>query len=243
MTMRFLALALLPIAGIAFAQSGQGNEIPGERMGDGLVYRTRGFDGVALGTAASVDVRVGPTWSVRATGPAAALANLRVERTGSTLALRRPRGMRNADWRAEQQVRVLVTLPRLAEASVGGAGRMRVDQMSGKALSASVGGSGSLAFARVAVDAMDVAIGGSGSIAVAGTAQRLKISTGGSGGFVAPELHVRTAEVSAAGSGSVRTRVDGAATVSLVGSGSIDLGPGARCSTTKMGSGRVTCGR
>lgn len=240
--MRFLALLLLPLAGAAIARDRDGIEIAGERSGDAMIYRAQGFDAVALGTAATVDVRVGPAWSVRATGPAAALAALRVERDGNTLALRRPKGARNGDWRLEQQVRISVTLPRVASASVGGAGRMRVDQVTGGRLNAAVGGSGALSFARIAVDEFDVAIGGSGSVAAAGTAARLDVKTGGSGGLVAPDLRARSAEVATAGSGSVRASVDGTATVSLVGSGSVDLGRGARCTVSRMGSGRVTCG-
>lgn len=240
--MRLMALLLLPLAGAALAQDRRGVEIPGQRDGGSLVYHADRFDGVALGSAATVEVRVGPTWSVRATGPAKALAMLRVERNGRSLTLGRQdrRAWRNYDL--EKQVRVFVTLPRLASAAVGGSGRMLVERISGGKLNAAVGGSGSLAFGTVAVEELDVAIGGSGTVTAAGTAALLKVSSGGSGAFRAPGLRAARADVTTAGSGDVRANVVGPANVSLVGSGGIDLGPRARCSVSRMGSGRVVCG-
>lgn len=233
---------LLTLAGAALTTAAQAEEITGEPNGDTMVYDVAGFDSIGLGTAATVDVRVGPTWSVRATGPASALAAVRVEREGQSLRIRPRESWRDGDKALARQVRWSITMPKLTSASVGGSGRMVVDRVTGSALRASVGGSGSLAFGAVAVEDLDVAIGGSGGVTAAGRATRLKVRNGGSGSLVAPDLRAGTATVSAAGSGSVRAAVDGSATVSLAGSGMVDLGRAAQCTVRRAGSGKVVCG-
>ncbi|OWK30780.1 head GIN domain-containing protein [Sphingomonas mucosissima] len=233
---------LLTFAGALCATAAQADEITGERDGEALVYRVGGFDSVGLGIPASVDIRVGPDWSVRASGPANALAELRVERDGRSLQLRPRNGWRNTNASLARQVRVIITMPQLASASIGGSGRMAVDRVTGESLRASVGGSGSLALGTVAVDNLAVSIGGSGEVTAAGRAAQLTVKNSGSGRFAAPDLRASGATVSAAGSGQVRAVVDGPATVSLAGSGMVDLGRGAKCTVRRAGSGRVICG-
>ena len=238
--MRWPALLLLPLATAALAQD-EGVEIAPQRDGAAALYRVDGFDGIALGTAATVEVRVGPSWSVRATGPAAALAGLKVERREGTLRLRRRDERRRADNALDRQVRVFITMPRITDAAIGGSGQMIVDRVPGPRMHAAVGGSGSLMLGNVAVTDLDVAIGGSGNVTATGRAERLRVTSGGSGGFRGKGLYAKRADVTTAGSGGVSARVDGPANVSLVGSGLVDLGDGARCSVSRMGSGTVRC--
>lgn len=240
--MRSMALVLLSLTAAIVAQPGMAEEIVGQQQGPATVYRVDRFDSIGLATAATVEVRVGPNWSVQATGPAEALAALRVEREGDTLQLRPRDGWRASQRDLDRKVRILVTMPRLAGASVAGSGQMIVDRASGPLVRTSVSGSGSLAFGTVAVDELVASIAGSGSITASGTAARLKVRNSGSGNFRGSGLRVADASVSAAGSGSVRTIVQGPATVSLAGSGVVDLGQGAQCSVKNAGSGRVICG-
>lgn len=238
--------AVAPIA-IAFAatlaaETGQ-VEVPGRRDGAAMVYPADGFDSIALGTAATVDVRVGRSWSIRATGPAAALADFRVLRGAHSIELTRRDRAGPGDPRLERQVRIAITLPRLTAAAIGGAGTIRVDRVSGKSFDGAVGGSGTLAIGAMAVEQASISIGGSGNITAGGTAGMLKVNLGGSGGLDAPALAARRASIAVAGSGGVRARVDGPAKVTIVGSGAVDLGPRATCTVTRMGSGRVICGR
>jgi len=221
--------------------------LPAERAGAAaggfaVDYAIRDFSRLALGTGAQMQVRVGPTWSVHANGPAAVLATMRVEREGDTLKIARrdPRAKGNAAL--ERQVRFTVTMPALSAAALGGAGNMRIDRVAGARFNAAVGGSGVMAVDALTAAEADVSIGGSGSVAAGGRVRALKVSVGGSGSLRAPALHAAHADVSVAGSGDVVTQVDGDARVSSVGSGTIDLGPRARCAVTKMGSARVRCG-
>lgn len=244
--MRLLPLLALPfLVTAAMASDGandRGPGLPGDRQGDTTSYRVADFDKVTFGLAGDVDVRVGPAWSVRATGPAAAFADVRIVRENGTLEIAHRYRNRETDRDLERQVHFVVTLPRVAGVVLGGSGRMSLDQVRGSAFDAMVGGSGSLSLGTIEVERANVAIGGSGRITARGSARSLLVSVGGSGSLQAPDLRASTARVSTAGSGTVRATVDGPANVSTVGSGGIDLGPNARCTVTRIGKAQVRCG-
>lgn len=248
--MRLLSFMLLPLLMVAAPtpaagdRSGGRDRGPGlaaERQGDVATYRVGGFDRVAIGGPGTADVRVGPAWSLRISGPAQALDNLRVVVERGRLEIG-PRWSDRASTEADRRVRIQLTLPRLADVALGGSGRVTVDRVTGERFAAALGGSGTLTLGKLAVGQATFSVGGSGEIAAAGTARVLEINLGGSGSVAAAGLRAATATVSAAGSGDVRATVDGTATVSLVGSGDVDLGTQARCRVTRMGSGRVRCG-
>jgi hypothetical protein len=242
MIMRLPLYLLFVLASAAPISVAHAEEILPRQQAGAAVYRIEGVDGIALGTSASVDVRVGPAWSMRATGPADALAALRVEREGQALRLRLREGRRNVGRRLNRQVRIFITLPRLRQASVSGSGGMTVDTVKSQRLDGSVSGSGTLALRAIAVEQFDVSISGSGTVTAAGRAGRLKVRSSGSGDLEARNLRAASAVVSVAGSGGVKAAVEGDATVAIAGSGSVDLGTKARCSVKRAGSGRATCG-
>ncbi|MBB4152704.1 hypothetical protein GGQ80_000580 [Sphingomonas jinjuensis] len=204
-------------------------------------YPLSGFTSVGVGGADAVKVRVGGGYSVRAEGLPADLADLKIERKGDAIDIRRERGQ----WqrRGAKPVTVFVTMPRIEGANVGGSGSLDIDRADAKAFEANVGGSGMIAIGQLASNEATFNIGGSGSIRAAGRVNDLSVSIGGSGDVAAPTLTAAKADVTVAGSGSVRARVVGDADVTITGSGDVDLGPDARCDVTKMGSGRVTCRR
>lgn len=204
-------------------------------------FPVSGFDSVGVGGADRVVVRAGGSYSVRAEGLPADLAELKVERKGGAIDIGRERGA----WkrRGAKPVTVFVTMPRISGANVGGSGSIDIDRADAKAFEGNVGGSGSIVVARLSSDAATFNIGGSGEVRAAGRVRDLSVSIGGSGQVEAPALTAAQADVTVAGSGSVRALVAGEAEVTITGSGDVDLGPNARCAVTKMGSGRVTCGR
>ena len=242
---RLMSLLLLAgavtVAAPAPAAEDRGPGIAGERQGDALVYRVANFRSAAIGTAGTAEVRVGPEWSLRISGPPAALANLRVEVKDGRLEIgKRDRRRRDAGG---ERIAIALTLPRLDDIALGGSGRVRIDRVAGETFAAAVGGSGSLTIGALTADEATFSIGGSGSIGAAGRVRDATVNIGGSGRLDAPDLIAGAAKVAAAGSGGARLTVDGPADVSLVGSGTVDLGARARCTTTRMGSGRVICGR
>ncbi|MBN8808065.1 MAG: DUF2807 domain-containing protein [Sphingomonas sp.] len=237
-----LALPLLATAAIAAGDSDdRGPGLPGERQGDATAYRAAGFDRIGFGLAGGIEVRVGPAFSVLATGPAAAFANLRVTSERGSLNIARRFRDRDSDRQLERQVRFVVTLPRLTGVALGGSGRMTVDRVTGGAFDAALGGSGTIALGTLQVDRAEISIGGSGNVAVQGSARSLKVSLGGSGNLQAAGLRAAQASVSSAGSGGIRATVDGPADVSVVGSGTVDLGPRAQCRVSRLGKAQVRC--
>lgn len=243
--MRLLPLLALPFLLTAAAPeepNDRGPGLPGERQGGTMTYRASDFDHVRFGLAGDVDVRVGPLWSVRATGPAAAFADLRIVREDGMLEIGHRYRDKPVDRELERQVHFVVTLPHVAKVGLGGSGRMTVDRVRGGAFDAMVGGSGRLTLGVVEVDRATIAIGGSGGVTARGSARSLSVKVGGSGSLEAAGLRADDAQVATAGSGSVRASVDGPARIMTVGNGYVDLGPKARCTVTRIGKTQVRCG-
>lgn len=214
--------------------------IAAQGSGNTRTYAADGFTAVDLRGADNVDVRVGPGFSVRADGDAKQLDRLKIWRSGTTLHIGRIRG--TGINLGGGDVRISVTLPALAAASIAGSGDMRIDRVQGAAFDGSSAGSGSLAVAAMQVERADISLAGSGDVKLAGTARQLKVNIAGSGDIDAGGLTANGATVSVAGSGNVSATVDGPAKVSVMGSGNVDLGGKARCESSKMGSGTITCG-
>lgn len=227
---------LLPLAFCGNVAADDGADIAARGTGNVRSYDASGFTTVSLAGSDDVNVRVGGAFAVRAEGDPALLDTLTIRRDGDALVV-----SRRWAWRPGK-VRVLVTMPTIAGAAVGGSGNLRVDHVRGGRFAARLSGSGNITLDQVAAQGLDVAISGSGNVAAAGTAQRVAARIGGSGNFTAPRLTARGGDVRIAGSGSVRTVVAGDATVRVAGSGDVDLGPAARCTVRKAGSGSVRCG-
>ncbi|MDY0959245.1 head GIN domain-containing protein [Sphingomonas sp. CFBP8993] len=238
-----VAVLAIPTAACSFDwSSDEGDVVPAQGSGNARSFAARDFTGVDLHGSDPVEVRVGGDYSVRAEGPADTLDQLQVERNGTTLRIGRKKGV-HWGWSKGNPVRILVTLPHLADAGVSGSGRMTVDRVEGPRFHGGIAGSGDLVIGAMRVGHADLGVAGSGSISASGTADTLKIGVAGSGDVRATGLRTRQADVSIAGSGNVTARVEGPAKVNLMGSGSADLGPQSTCTVNKMGSGSARCGR
>lgn len=237
--MRLLVPALASLALLSACSIGDRDEpgIAGTGSGDTRSYAATGFDEVEAAGPDNVEVRVGPNYSVRAQGSAAALERLRIRVEDSKLTVARRSGDDNDGGAA----RIVVTLPRLTGASVAGSGDLRVDKVEAAEFEGAIAGSGNLTLGAVQLEELELNIAGSGTIRAGGRARRLEVNIAGSGRIDAPGLTAQGGEVSIAGSGDVRANVDGAAKVEVMGAGNVDLGPRARCEVTRMGAGSVRC--
>ncbi len=240
----WILLAAIPLAACGVAASG--NDTRGEAatgIGSSRSFDIAGFTAVDLRGSDDVDVKVGSNFSVRAEGPSEELDQLEIRKDGQTLKVGR-KDRTGISWgsRDGKGVKVFVTMPSIAGASVAGSGDMAVDRVAGSQFGGTVAGSGDLTVGRIAVDTASLSIAGSGGISVTGEAKRLSMSVAGSGDIDAPRLKAASADVTIAGSGGVTAEVDGPAKVAIMGSGDATLGARARCSTTKLGSGEVRCG-
>lgn len=238
-----LALLAVPVAACSFSWNGDDDDKPGvaaSGQGGTRTYAVRDFDTVALAAGGDVEVRVGPAFSVTATGSPETLDKVKVSRDGDTLTLGWRRGI---SWnRGSGKVRYLVTMPRIAGADIGGAGNITIDHAEGDRFEGNIGGSGKLDVRGMRVDKAEFSIGGSGDVAAVGAARSLEISIGGSGKVRAQPLRAETGEVTIAGAGDVQATITRSADVTIMGSGDVTIGGGAKCNVTKMGGGTVRCG-
>ncbi len=233
-------MAALPLAACSAAMGDDGGT-PGTGSGTGRDFAISGFSAVQLAGSDDIEVKVGSGFSIRATGPSDQLDRLKIERNGDTLKIGR-KPSTGFDWGTHRGVKITVTMPAIAGASVTGSGQMTVDRVTGAAFKASATGSGDLDIASLDVKDGAFSVTGSGGIKASGRAATLSMSVTGSGDIDAKGVMASGGDVTVLGSGSANATVNGAATVSIMGSGDVDLGPGAKCTTNKMGSGDVVCG-
>ncbi|SEN52664.1 Putative auto-transporter adhesin, head GIN domain [Sphingomonas gellani] len=234
-----IALATLSITACSAKSISGGSDVPATGSGGERRFAVSGFDEVGLSTSADVDIRVGPDFSVVATGAPAALDKLRVRKSGNTVDLGQERGV---SWSRGDTLHITITMPRIKGASIGGSGSISVDRVAGDSFDGNIGGSGRLSLAQVNVTTASFAVGGSGAIDAAGHARRTEVSIGGSGKVRNSGLVAEDADITIAGAGDVQVNATRAASVSLVGSGDVTVTGGAKCKVSKMGSGKVRCG-
>lgn len=239
---RFIVLAPLALAACSSGGSADADTpgIPGQGTGNARTFAAADFDSIDLRGGDDVDVRVGSGFSVRAEGDAKALDRLRIMREGSSLRIDRQSGDR-LSW-GDGDIKLLVTMPRIAGAKVAGSGDVAIDRVEGARFDGAVAGSGNLKVAAMQVDEARLSVAGSGDLEAKGTATRLDVSVAGSGNLEAEDLKVKAAKVSVAGSGNVRADLDGEGDVRIAGSGNVDLGEKARCVVRANGSGTARCG-
>jgi hypothetical protein len=241
---KFILLAILPLAACTAGHHHDANDAsgaPASGGGTSRSYAVADFTGVDLSGSDDADVRVGGAFAVRAQGPSDMLDQMQIEKQGDTLVITRKPGS-HFNWGGGRNVKVFVTMPSIAAATVSGSGDLSVDNVSGGAFKGAASGSGDLSITHLAVDSADLSITGSGDLTAAGTAKQASLSVMGSGELDAGDLTASGATVSATGSGDIKARVNGHATGSVTGSGDVDLGSGATCDISKTGSGDVTCG-
>ena len=234
-----LATALM----FALAACGVGGESIGSAKSSGVdgdrSFDLAGFDAVSLAGPDDVTVRVGPAFAVSARGDTGVLDTLDIKVDGKVLEIGRKRGVHIGDGE-RNRIKVLVTLPRLAGATVAGSGDMAVDRVA-DAFSGDVVGSGTLKVAAIAAPEVRLGLTGSGDAELAGTAERLKVSLTGSGNANVAGLKVGTLDASVAGSGNVEATAQTSADVSVLGSGNAIIHGPATCKTRTIGSGTVRC--
>ncbi|SFS03434.1 head GIN domain-containing protein [Sphingomonas jatrophae] len=202
-------------------------------------YPLNGFDRVELAGIDAVSVRTGPGFAVRAQGPQGVLDRLDIRVQNGTLKVGRRSD--SLDWGGERSAaKVVVTLPKLAGATVSGSGDMDADRADGDRFEAAVAGSGDLTVRIEAKEAV-LSIAGSGNLTARGKIANGTYSVAGSGELDADDLEAGTIRASVAGSGDISAKATGSAAVSIIGSGDVAVGGGARCTVNKVGSGDAKC--
>ena len=225
---------LLTVAALLVATQASAADAPATRRFD-----VAGFRQVDLRGSDNVVIRVGPAFSVIATGPGPVLETMTAELRGDTLRIGHQG--KNWNWRKTGVATVTVTLPALTGVAVSGSGDMSVAPLRTARFSGAVAGSGNLRLARVEAEQVDLSVAGSGNLIAAGRTGRATLSIAGSGNLDAAALDATTLSASVAGSGDLLSRASGTASTSIAGSGDITVHGAARCTVSKLGSGDVRC--
>ncbi len=181
----------------------------------------------------------GETFSVKATGDAEAIKNLRYRVKDGTIRIGR---VKEKIWGNDRKgVTITITAPRLAEASLAGSGSFTADKMTGEQVSLASAGAGNISVADVTAKSLETELAGSGDVVLGGKVDRADYSIAGSGNIDAVKMASTDVEVSIAGSGNVKLTATGKVDASIAGSGDVNVAGGAKCTSSTMGSGRISC--
>jgi hypothetical protein len=207
-------------------------------------FQVAGFERLEVGGPYQVTVTTGSAPSVRASGGERAIERMVVEVENGTLKIyTKKRSGINFGWSSKSHpVQLVVTVPRLIAAEIGGSGSISVDKVTGDMFEAGVAGSGEVRLGQVDVKRFKADIAGSGEInAGQGRASVVEYDIAGSGDIDAGALVAEVAALSIAGSGEISANATGTASVDIAGSGDVKMTGGAKCTVSKSGSGDVVC--
>lgn len=233
------ALVLVPVLLLGGCHAAFGGE---SHARESRGFQVGNFDKIALAGSSDVEVRTGSAVSVRAEGDKETLDRLDIRVENGALQI----GLRNKSWSFgfghHDHVKVFVTVPNLAGASIAGSGDVRIDKVAGSRFEGSIAGSGDLGVEQLQVAEASFSIAGSGDIRVAGKAGKASFSTAGSGDMHAGGLEAGTVTVSVMGSGDVQAHATQSAEINVMGSGDVQVAGTTNCNVHKGGSGSAKCG-
>jgi hypothetical protein len=204
-------------------------------------WNASGFDKVDLAASATVRIHAAPGFAIHAEGDPDLIRRLDIAVRRGTLVIgwlpgQAPHTMRN------QRLAISVTMPRVAGATVSGAGTIAVDRAEAPAFAGRVGGAGTLRIATLRTRAAALDVSGAGTLEAAGTADRVVAHLTGVGSIKAGALGARAGLIDMTGTGSIVARVDGPVEVRLSGLGSVAVLGKPACVVRKTGWGSVRCG-
>jgi len=203
-------------------------------------FPNAGFDKVDLVAAAKVEVHSGTRFAVHASGDPKWLDLLNIRVVQGTLVISWTRDHINMS--GHDPIRVQISMPRIAAATLSGAGTIMVDRADGPDFAATLRGAGTIDLPALHADRARFEMGGAGKITAAGSAGSVDAHVRGFGAIELAGLAARGGRFDMSGTGSIKARVDGPADVTMNGVGSVDIVGGPRCTVHKHGLGSVHCG-
>jgi len=203
-------------------------------------FPNAGFDKVDLAAAAKVDVHTGTRFAVHASGDPKWLDLLNIRVVQGTLVIGWNRQQVNMN--GHDPIRIQVSMPRIAAATLSGAGTITVDRADGPEFAAAIRGAGTIDLPVLHANRARFEMGGAGKITAAGSAGSVEAHVRGFGAIELAGLAARGGEFDMSGTGSIKARVDGPADVRMNGVGSVDVVGSPRCTVHKNGLGSVHCG-
>lgn len=123
----------------------------------------------------------------------------------------------------QSKIKIKVTVRDLTEASLLGAGDLRVlGLLKVDKLHLRITGAGDVLMDELNADELRVSISGSGDIKVAGSTRYLAVSIAGSGDFMGEKLKATQGKLSIAGAGDIKAWITEELSASIAGAGAID---------------------
>lgn len=202
-------------------------------------WRINGFDKVDLAAAAMVQVHPGP-FAIHADGDGDLVNRLDVQVRQGTLVIAWLPGQAPHNLH-DEHLNVVVTMPRVAGASVSGAGTVAVDRAEAPGFAGRVGGAGTLKIGTLRTGQASLDVGGAGTLDASGVADKLVVHLSGVGSVKAGALAAHAGLIDMSGTGSVTARVDGPVEVRMSGLGSVNVLGRSQCVVHKSGWGSVHC--
>lgn len=171
--------------------------------GNGVVAREQRsvgtVQGLEVGGAMVVDVRVGPATSLTVEADGNLLPMIRTDVRGDTLSI-----TTTGSYRTHNPVHIVYTTPRLTDLRQGGSGRLTVQDLNGAPLNVRHGGSGALVLAGQVAN-LDIESGGSGSVEAGSLLSgSVRLALSGSGRVDVGQVRGDYADVRLDGSGQLR---------------------------------------
>jgi hypothetical protein len=204
-------------------------------------FAATGFDKVDLAAAARVDVHTGGSFAIRAAGDPSLLDRLDIAVREGTLVVGWRRGS-SIQLNRNNNLHIAITMPRVAAATVSGAGTLSIDRAEAPDFAATLRGAGTLRLPSLHARQVRLDMNGAGQIVAAGSAEQIDAHLNGVGSIDAAQLAARAGRFAMSGTGSIQARVNGPADVTVAGIGRVEVRGQARCTIHKSGLGSVDCG-
>jgi len=195
---------------------------------------TAEFTQLVLKSSADVEIKVGPSQSVKITADDNLIEMFSFDVDDKTLIIDH-----KGSYSTRSVTLVEITVPQLEVIAIKGSGEIVVDDVDGDEFIALISGSGDIVLRNLQVSNLELEIDGSGDIEVDGKTQNLHAEVNGSGDIDLLKLAAKSAQVYIAGSGDIDVNASESLKAKVNGSGDIRY-LGSPVLTTKVnGSGDI----
>lgn len=217
--------------------------MPGSASAAEKRYGLTSFETIELQADVTVEVVTRAPVSAVASGPQDALDRLTVEARDGRLVIGQKQFVGDDKRRAPLgPVTVRVNAANLREATVAGAGSLRIDRLKGARVAVGLRGPGRLSVGVVTADRLSVAMIGNGGMTLGGTAKQAQMTLSGAGTVDAGDLAVGELVSDSEGAGDHLFRAVKSAAVTTRGIGKTVVLGKPVCKVRNVGSGTVQCG-
>ncbi|WP_375427570.1 GIN domain-containing protein [uncultured Sphingomonas sp.] len=202
------------------------------------------FDRVRVNGPFEVTYAIGSP-NARVSGDARAIERVEVRVDGTTLTIRTNRqgGDERPVAARSEPVRVTLSSPSLASASVFAGGRLSATRVRGARVDLSIGGAGIIAVADAVADQVNATVIGTGTVTLAGRAAKARYVMNGAGRIDAGKLDAGDVSVLLDGPGEVAAAARYDAQITNTGLGTVSIAGTPKCNVRARAGGPVACGR